>query len=186
MPHVALINEAMAKDKWPNQNPLGHTIEFGNMDGDFRALTIVGVIGNVRQASLRVATQSHGVCNLSPAATTHGQFFCLCCVTRQTLQLRLHPRERLYRPLIRILRPTSYVGASVFAFCPAVQPDCRAFAGTAFLLAIIGLYGVMSYVVSQRTGEFGIALCSARIQEHSAAGAWHKGLLQFWPGSQWD
>jgi hypothetical protein len=51
-PHVAVISEAVARDKWPNQVPLGHTIEFGKMDGDLRLLTIVGVVGEVRKHSL--------------------------------------------------------------------------------------------------------------------------------------
>src|SRR5208337_1699157 len=37
-PHVALISESLAREKWPNQDPLGRTIEFGNMDGDLRFL----------------------------------------------------------------------------------------------------------------------------------------------------
>ena len=51
-PHVALISQALAREKWPGQDPLGHSIEFGNMDGDLRPLTIVGVVGDVREDSL--------------------------------------------------------------------------------------------------------------------------------------
>jgi hypothetical protein len=35
-PHAALITESLARERWPNQDPIGHTIEFGNMDGDLR------------------------------------------------------------------------------------------------------------------------------------------------------
>src|SRR2546427_412456 len=42
--HVAVISESLARDRWPNQDPIGHTIEFGNMDGDLRLLTIFGVV----------------------------------------------------------------------------------------------------------------------------------------------
>src|SRR5262249_32472685 len=35
-PHVALISESLARSRWPNEDPLGRTIEFGNMDGDLR------------------------------------------------------------------------------------------------------------------------------------------------------
>ena len=51
-PHVALISESLARQKWPNEDPIGHTIEFGNMDGDLRLLTIVGVVGDVRERTL--------------------------------------------------------------------------------------------------------------------------------------
>jgi hypothetical protein len=40
-PHVAVISESLARDRWPNQDPIGHTIEFGNMDGDLRLMTSV-------------------------------------------------------------------------------------------------------------------------------------------------
>ena len=45
-PHVAVISESLARDRWPNQDPIGHTIQFGNMDGDLRLLTIVGIVGD--------------------------------------------------------------------------------------------------------------------------------------------
>ena len=44
-PHVAVISDSLARTRWPGQDPIGHTIEFGNMDGDMRLLTIVGIVG---------------------------------------------------------------------------------------------------------------------------------------------
>ena len=54
-PHAAVISEGVARQKWPGQDPLGQTVEFGNMDGDLRLLTIVGVVGEVRKHSLETA-----------------------------------------------------------------------------------------------------------------------------------
>ena len=51
-PHVAVISESLARDRWPNQDPIGHTIQFGNMDGDVRLLTIVGIVGDTHQYGL--------------------------------------------------------------------------------------------------------------------------------------
>ncbi len=53
-PHVAVISDSLARDRWPGQDPIGHTIEFGNMDGDLRLLTIVGIVGDVRYYGLDV------------------------------------------------------------------------------------------------------------------------------------
>src|SRR5258708_6193850 len=39
-PHVAVISDSLARARWPGQDPIGHTIEFGGMDGDLRLLTI--------------------------------------------------------------------------------------------------------------------------------------------------
>src|SRR5437660_3443323 len=52
VPHVAVISESLAQDRWPNQDPIGHTIEFGNMDGDPRLLTIVGIVGDIHDYGL--------------------------------------------------------------------------------------------------------------------------------------
>src|SRR5206468_1339525 len=56
-PHVALISESLAHEKWPGQESLGRIIEFGNMDGDLRPLTVVGVVGDVHASSLEERPQ---------------------------------------------------------------------------------------------------------------------------------
>src|SRR5258706_16443207 len=57
-PHVALISQSLAAERWPNEDPIGRTIEFGNMDGDLRLLTIVGVVGDIRDHSLEAAPRA--------------------------------------------------------------------------------------------------------------------------------
>ena len=52
-PHVAVISESLVRDRWPKkQDPIGHTIEFGNMDGDLRLLTIVGIMDDIYEYGL--------------------------------------------------------------------------------------------------------------------------------------
>jgi putative ABC transport system permease protein len=51
-PHVAMISQSLAHDRWPGQDPIGHTIEFGNMDGDLRLLTIAGIVGDTHEYGL--------------------------------------------------------------------------------------------------------------------------------------
>ena len=51
-PHVAVISASLAKTKWPNEDPIGKIIQYGNMDGDLRPFTVVGIVGDVREASL--------------------------------------------------------------------------------------------------------------------------------------
>src|SRR4029453_6050747 len=50
-PHVALVSESLAAAKWPTQDPLGRFVQFGNMDGDLRGFTVIGVVGDVRENS---------------------------------------------------------------------------------------------------------------------------------------
>src|SRR5947207_12575168 len=52
VPHAAVISESLARERWPNQDPIGRTIEFGNMDGDLRLLTIVGIVGDTHEYGL--------------------------------------------------------------------------------------------------------------------------------------
>src|SRR5207237_1111694 len=49
-PEVAVISQAVANAVWPGEDPLGKQINFGNMDGDSKFMTIVGVVADVRNA----------------------------------------------------------------------------------------------------------------------------------------
>src|SRR6185295_3982510 len=51
-PHVAVITESLARERWPGQDPIGHTIQFGNMDGDLRLITVVGIVGDTHEYGL--------------------------------------------------------------------------------------------------------------------------------------
>jgi putative ABC transport system permease protein len=51
-PNSAVISQALARRRWPNQDPIGQTIEFGNMDGNLKPLTIIGIVGDVRARGL--------------------------------------------------------------------------------------------------------------------------------------
>jgi hypothetical protein len=48
----AVISESLARERWPNRDPIGQAIEFGNMDGNLKPLTIVGIAGDVRARGL--------------------------------------------------------------------------------------------------------------------------------------
>ncbi|HEY3740638.1 MAG TPA: ABC transporter permease, partial [Bryobacteraceae bacterium] len=51
-PHAAVISQTLVRQRWPNQDPIGQTIEFGNMDGHLQPLAIVGIVADVRAAGL--------------------------------------------------------------------------------------------------------------------------------------
>src|SRR5262249_50921546 len=56
-PHVAVISASLAKVKWPNEDPIGKVIQFGNMDGNLTPFTIVGIVGDVRERGLAYQPQ---------------------------------------------------------------------------------------------------------------------------------
>lgn len=158
-PHVALINQALAKDKWPGRDPIGRTIEFGNMDGDLRPLTIVGVVGDVREQNLEKPPQPAVYVDYRqhPQSTAHFTVV----VQSETSPLTV---IRAARQIVRDLDPNVPPAFDTFDHVYSTSLKARrfnlslvgVFAGTALLLAMTGLYGVMAFAVSRRTGEFGV------------------------------
>jgi predicted permease len=158
-PHVAVINETLAKSRWPDRDPIGLQIEYGNMDGDMRPYTIVGIVGdtrdrgfaaaprpmfygNARQRPGRIATftiVAHTTGDPSDLIGRAGQIV-------RALEPDIPPRFRTIQQIV-----TRSVADRRFSLVLL-----SAFAGSALLLAVIGIYGVMSYVVTLRTQEMGI------------------------------
>ncbi|MGA7752476.1 MAG: ABC transporter permease [Candidatus Sulfotelmatobacter sp.] len=160
-PHVALINQSMAKDKWPGQDPIGRTIEFGNMDGDLRPITIIGVVGDAREMSVEIPPSPTVYVNYRQRPQATYRF-------TTVLQADTDPATVITdaRAILRDLDPNVPPVFDTFAEVFSTSLRSRrfsltlvcAFAGTALLLAMTGLYGVMAFAVARRTGEFGVRI----------------------------
>jgi predicted permease len=158
-PHVAVINQALARSRWPGDDPIGRTIEFGNMDGDLTPLTIVGIVGDTHEYGLEQAPRPTMYVNLMqrPRFTTTVVMRTGADVGTVTAAAR-----RVLHDLAPDVPPRFRTFAQIYAASLGARRFnltlVGAFAGTALILAVAGIYGVMAYNVTRRRREIGVRI----------------------------
>jgi predicted permease len=158
-PFSAVINEKLARDAFPGQDSLGHTIYCG-LDS-LNPMRIVGVIGNVRQygpasppsAEIYMPYQQH------PMAATDLSILVRTGMEPAVLANTLRSTVRQLSSEVPVKFTTMEASLSENVAAPRFRTLLLGiFAGLAVCLAMAGVYGVMSYVVGQRSNEIGLRM----------------------------
>jgi len=161
---VAMVDESFARRIWPNQDPIGKRISFGDdpkAESDW--MTVVGVTGSIRQEN----PASEHMTIYQPVAQVRGMFFL------QYVSFVVHTKADAasLAPALRAqvwnvdkdlpIRAMASMGELLYTSTAEPRFQTRvltSFSSIAFLLAIVGIYGVMAYSVTQRTQEIGIRM----------------------------
>jgi putative ABC transport system permease protein len=178
---VAIINEAMERQYWHGQDPIGRRIRIG--DGGNVWFTVVGVVDNVRQMGLDLSGRAEMYFPCTQEAGSYGYF------TPRDLAVRVKGDPMSYAPSVERaiwqadrdqpiadVMPMDQLIADKLLSRDVAVKLIAAFAGLALLLASLALYGLLTYTVAQRRREIGVRMALGARSGQVLSGVLNEGL----------
>jgi putative ABC transport system permease protein len=157
-PRVAIINETMARQFFPNEDPIGKRVNITNGPETWRE--IVGIVGDIKQYGVDKTTSAQGYEPFAQVPFTSLNVVLRTSGSPAAVLGSLRPAVYAVdkdQP-VGIIRPLEEIMSESIARQRFAMLLLTVFSSVALVIAAVGIYGVMAYNVVQRTGEFGIRM----------------------------